>query len=57
MYGIAVALVNLREDPYALREIAGNQGPYHPRYWPVRPSMHSRSRSACPQWRAYSSTM
>ena len=24
-------------------------------YWPTRPSMHSRSRSACPQWRAYSS--
>ena len=26
-------------------------------HWPVRPSMHSRSRSAWPQWRAYSSIM
>ena len=26
-------------------------------HWPVRPSMHSRTRSACPQWRAYSSIM
>ena len=25
-------------------------------YWPVRPSMHSRNRSAWPTWRAYSST-
>ena len=26
-------------------------------HWPVRPSMHSRSRSACPPCRAYSSIM
>ena len=26
-------------------------------YWPTRPSMRSRSRSACPLWRAYSSIM
>ena len=26
-------------------------------HWPVRPSMHSRSRSAWPTWRAYSSIM
>ena len=27
------------------------------RNWPTRPSMRSRSRSACPLWRAYSSIM
>jgi hypothetical protein len=32
VHGITVVLVNLREDPNALREVAGNQGPYHPRY-------------------------
>jgi len=26
-------------------------------YWPTRPSIRSRSRSAWPRWRAYSSTM
>ena len=28
-----------------------------PSYWPTRPSIRSRSRSACPRCRAYSSTM
>jgi addiction module HigA family antidote len=42
---IAAAVTASREDPQST-----------PRgYWPVRPSMHSRSRSAWPAWRAYSS--
>ena len=37
------------------RSHSSSLGSGRPAYWPVRPSMHSRSRSAWPQWRAYSS--
>jgi hypothetical protein len=52
---MAIPEMRLRAIPIARfsrnSELAPNARPY----CPTRPSIHSRSRSACPQWRAYSS--
>jgi hypothetical protein len=59
-HALAIAFVlRKRLEPHDAAADLADRPPSTPAacYWPIRPSMRSRSRSACPLWRAYSSIM